>query len=69
LLSAVRVCSDLVTDALRDLAIESGAGGEMVGQADDEFRPADAPRGVSAVPPDPAISVAELDHRVIRARG
>jgi hypothetical protein len=39
--SAVSDATDLVTRALRDFAVESRAGGEMVGQADNEFRPAD----------------------------
>jgi hypothetical protein len=39
--SAVSDATDLVTGALRDFAVESRAGGEMVGQADNEFRPAD----------------------------
>jgi hypothetical protein len=67
--SAVSVATDLATGALRDLAVESSAGGEMVGQADNEFRPADAPGCVGAVPPDPAISVAKLDHRTSARAG
>ena len=57
-----------MTNALRDRVVESGTGGEIVGQSDHQFGPADAPRRVGAIPPDPAISIAELNQGLVRMR-